>query len=209
MLVSMSSPHEILVALERDYRIAMSKYERAEMAVETIVGVKMLASADQRIQAQKRALKEKMDRLDYLIRSQVDPEWTPHHLTPLHVRRKRPKGSIAKAAYQTLRTASEPMKVRDVSLAIATGLDIDPTDSRAMSRLDATIRDSFQDIVKEGAVEEVAGRPTRWQAQSKPKWAPSNAPVAYASVPVVRGSDLTVATARAVSASSRSSQHQA
>lgn len=204
----MSSKHEILAAHERNYRIAMSHYERAELAVETIIGVKALAKADEAIQARKRVLKEKMQKLDYLIRSQVDPEWTPHHLTPLHVRRKRQKGSIAKAAYQALRKATEPMKVRDVSLAIAPGLNIDPKDSRALSRLDAAIRASFQEAVKDDAVEEVAGRPTRWQVRSKSKWAPTNVPFASSSAPLVRVGDLSVAAARAASASSRSSRRQ-
>ncbi len=204
----MPSPNEIRVKLERDYRIAMSKYERAELAVETIVGLKALAEADAAIQARKRVLKEKMERIDYLIRLQVDPEWTPHHLTPLHVRRKRQKGSIAKAAYQALRKATEPMKVRDVSLAIAPGLNIDPKDSRALSRLDAAIRASFQEAVKDDAVEEVAGRPTRWRVRSKPKWAPTNVLAASASAPLVRVGDLSGAAARAASANSRSSRRQ-
>lgn len=204
----MSSPNEILAAHERSYRICMSHYERAELAVETIIGVKALAKADEAIQARKRVLKEKMQKLDYLIRSQVDPEWTPHHLTPLHVRRKRQKGSIAKAAYQALRKATEPMKVRDVSLAIAPGLNIDAKDSRALSRLDAAIRASFQEAVKDDAVEKVAGRPTRWQVRSKSKWAPTNVPFASASAPLVRVGDLSVAAARAASASSRSSRRQ-
>lgn len=205
----MSSQHEILVALERDYRITMSKYERAELAVETIVGVKALAKADVAIQARKRVLKEKMAKIDYLIRLQVDPEWTSHHLTPLHIRRKRPKGSIAKAAYQALRKATEPMKVRDVSLAIATDLDIDPKDSRALSRLDAAIRASLQEAVNDDAVEEVVGRPTRWRVRSKPKWAPTNVPVASASAPLVRVGDSTGAAVQAVSANSLSSRRRA
>lgn len=204
----MSSKHEILAAQERSYRICMSQYERAELAVETIIGVKALAEADAAIQARKRVLKEKMEKIDYLIRLQVDPEWTPHHLTPLHIRRRRAKGSIAKAAYQALRKATEPMKVRDVSLTIAPGLNIDPKDSRALSRLDAAIRASFQEAIKDDAVEEVAGRPTRWQVRSKSKWAPTNVPFASSSAPLVRAGDLSVAAARAASASSRSSRRQ-
>lgn len=185
----MSSPSEIRIKLERDYRIAMSQYERAELAVETIIGVKALAKADEAIQARKRVLKEKMERLDYLIRLQVDPEWTPHHLTPLHIRRKRPKGSIAKAAYQALRQAAQPMKTREISKTIADQLGVDVGDVRALDKLDNAVRTSMKERVSDGVVEEVDGKPTRWQVQSRPKWVPTNAPVAYASAPLARDAD--------------------
>nr|WP_315053376.1 hypothetical protein [uncultured Brevundimonas sp.] len=92
----MSSRHEIRLALERDYRICLGEYERAEMPTETIIGLKALEKADRAIQARKRVLKEKMEHIDYLLRLQVDAEWTPHHLTPLHPRKPRRRGSIAK-----------------------------------------------------------------------------------------------------------------
>lgn len=120
----MPHTHESLVALERDYRIVMSKYERAELATATIVGVKMVAEADRRIQAEKRVLREKMDKIDYLIRLQVDPEWTPHHLTPLHVRTRKRKGSISKEAYTVWRAATEPLKTREIAHLAASALGV-------------------------------------------------------------------------------------
>lgn len=187
-MAAMSSPHEILVKLERDYRIAMSKYERAELPTETIVGVKMVAAADQRIQAEKRVLKEKMEKIDYLIRLQVDPEWTPHHLTPLHERAPRRRGSISKEAYKVLRAATEPLSTREVALLAAPALGVDPADSRAISRISAAIATSLNDRHDEDAVERLDGRPIRWRARSRPKWVPTNVPVAYASAPLDRAS---------------------
>ena len=154
----MSSSHEIRVALERDYRLALGEYERAEMPTETIVGLKALGEADRRIQARKKVLKEKMERLDNLLRLQVDPEWTPHHLTPLHPRKTRRKGSIAKASYHALRRSSEPMTTREISKTIAGALQIDTTDQRAMNQLDNAVRTSMKERVGDGAVLEIEGQ---------------------------------------------------
>lgn len=203
----MSSPREILKALERDYRLALGEYERAEMPTETIVGMKALAAADRRIQAQKRVLKEKMAKIDYLIRRQVDPEWTPHHLTPLHPRRTRRRGTIAKAAYQALRRSQEPMTVREITYAIAEEIGVSPKDSQSISKLDAAVTSSLKARLEDGVVEKLEGRPTRWRVKSRPKWAPSNAPVAFASAPLVRVGDLPPAAIRAAFASSRQVQH--
>lgn len=197
----MASQHEIRVAHERSYRLALGEYERAEMAIETVVGMKALEAADRRIQARKRVLKERMADLDYLLRSLVDPEWTPYHLTPLQPRKTRRKNSIAKAAYQALRQASEPMKTREISRGIAGRLEVDVSDARALSKLDAAVRTSMKECVKDGVVEELEGQPTRWRVLSKPKWAPSSVPYASASAPLVRVDGLSNADVRALSAS--------
>ncbi|MNS82477.1 hypothetical protein D3C72_1162230 [compost metagenome] len=178
------------------------------MPTETIMGLEALDEADRRIQARKQVLKEKMANLDYLLRLHVDPEWTPYHLTPLHPRKTRRKGSIAKAAYQALRRAAEPMKVRDISIAIAEGLGIDPRENRDLSRLDASVRASLKERVNDGTVVEVEGRPTRWRVLSRPKWTPSIAPSASASAPVVRVDGLSSAQIRALSASIRQVRSQ-
>lgn len=60
---AMTSP--IRAKLEREYRICMSRYERAEIATETMTGVVMIAAAEKRIIAERRVLKEKMEKLDY------------------------------------------------------------------------------------------------------------------------------------------------
>lgn len=197
----MSSRHEIRVALERDYSLALGEYERAEEPAERTVGLKAHAEAARRIEAHKRVLKEKMERLDYLLRLQVDPEWTPYHLEPLYPRKTRRKGSIAKAAYQTLRRSGEPMTTREISKAIAGAMEVDVSDNGAMNKLDNAVRTSMKERVKDGAVLEIEGRPTRWQLVSRPKWAPSAVPYASASAPLVRVDGLSNAAIRAVSAS--------
>lgn len=181
----MASPHEIRVKLERDYRICMSRYERAELATETIVGVKALAAADLRIQAKRRVLKEKMEKLDYLLRLQVDPEWTPHHLTPLHVYERRRKGSISKEAYRVLKASRVPLKTREIAHLVAPALGVDRNDHRAICRISSSISSTLIDRYKEGSVERIDGKPIRWRVPYT-RWSPSNVPVAYASVPVVR-----------------------
>lgn len=197
----MSSPNEIRAALERRYSLALGEYERAEMPTETIVGLKALEAADRRIQARKGVLKEKMEKIAYLLRLQVDPEWTPHHLKPLAPRKTRRKGSIAKAAYQVLRLASRPMKTREISREIAGRLEVDVSDARALNQLDNAVRTSMKERVKDGFVEELEGRPTQWRVLSRPKWAPSNVPYASASAPLVRVDGLLIAEVRALSAS--------
>lgn len=199
----MSSRHEIRVANERRYRLAMGEYERAEQPTEKIVGLKALAEADQAIQARKRVLKERMAHIDYVLRSLVDPLWTPDHLTPLHPRKTRRKGSIAKAAYQTLRRFKEPMTTREISKAIAGAMEVDVSDSRAINQLDNAVRTSMKERVKDGAVMEIEGRPTRWQLVSRPKWTPKVVPYAAASAPLVRVDGLSNAAIRAVSANIR------
>lgn len=199
--MGMSSPNEIRVALERDYRLALGEYERAETPTEVILNLKALDEADRRIQVRKNDLKKKMDSLAYLLRRQVDPLWTPYHLKPLHPRKTRRKGSIAKAAYQALRRASEPMKTREISREIAGLLEVDVSDARALNQLDNAVRTSMKERVKDGAVEELEGRPTQWQVLSRPKWAPSNVPYASASAPLVRVDGLSNAEVRALSAS--------
>lgn len=199
----MSSRHEIRVANERRYRLAMGEYERAEQPTEKIVGLKALAEADQAIQARKRVLKERMAHLDYLLRDLVDPEWTPHHLTPLYPRRTRRKGSIAKASFQALRRSEEPMTTREISKAIAGALEVDVGDNVAINQLDNAVRTSMKERVKDGAVMEIEGRPTRWQLVSRSKWTPKVVPFASASAPLVRVDGLSNAAIRAVSANIR------
>lgn len=204
----MSSSHEIRIALERDYRLALGEYERAEEPAERTVGLKAHAEADRRIQARKKVLKEKMGRLDDLLRIQVDPEWTPYHLKPLHPRKTRRKGSIAKAAYQALRRSTEPMTTREISKTIGGALQVDTTDQRAVNQLDNAVRTSMKERVGDGAVLEVEGRPTRWQKLSRSKWAPTASPYASASAPLVRVAGSSRAGARAAPANSPQVRYQ-
>ncbi len=204
----MSSKNEIRIAHERSYRLALGEYERAEEPTEVIVGLKALAEADQSIQARRRVLRERMVHLDHLLRSLVDPEWTPHHLTPLHPRKTRRKGSIAKAAYQALRRSSEPMTTREISKTIGGALQIDTKDQRAVNQLDNAVRTSMKERVGDGAVLEIEGRPTRWQMLSRSKWAPTASPYASSSAPLVRVAGLSRAGARVLPANSLQVRHQ-
>ncbi len=199
----MPSPNEIRKALERDYCLALGEYERAEWPTEKIVGLKALAEADRRIQARKKVLKEKMERLDYLLRLHVNSLWTPDHLTPLYPRKTRRRGEIAKAAYQALRRLKEPMTTREISKAIAGALEIDVGDNGAINKLDNAVRTSMKERVKDGAVMEIEGCPTRWQLVSRSKWTPKVVPFASASAPLVRVDGLSNAAIRAVSANIR------
>lgn len=180
----MSSPNHIRAKLERDYRICMSRYERAELATETIVGLKALAEADRRIQAERRVLKEKMERLDYLLRLQVDPLWNPDHLTPLHRHRTGRQGAISKAAYRVLKSAIEPMPVRAVARLVAAELGVEATE-REINRLDVAIHGSMKRRLADGEVEKVDGRPTRWRVpNTKSGWV--SPPSLSASAPLRR-----------------------
>ena len=199
----MSSKHEILVQLERDYRICMSRYERAELAVETIVGAKMVAAADHRIQAERRVLKEKMDKIDYLLRSQVDAEWTPDHLTPLHVPKPGRRGEIAKQAFKVLKASAEPMKVREITRAIAPILGVDLTDTRAIDKLHSAVDGSLQRRLQDGEVEKIEGKPTTWRVLYK-KWVWRPAHAAASSVPLRPHAASDANTKRVASASSPS-----
>lgn len=179
----MSRPREILVKLERDYAITMSRYERAELATETLVGLKALEAADRRIQAERKVLQEKMERISYLIRLQVDPEWTPDHIRPLHVPKRERRGEIAKHAFKVLKASSEPMKVREITHAVAPILGVDPKDHRAIDKLHSAVDGSLQRRLAEGEVEKIEGKPTRWRVLCKKwVWRPNHA--AAASVPL-------------------------
>lgn len=196
----MSSPHEIRVALERDYALALGAYETADQAAETIVGLAALTAADKAITARKQVLKEKLGKLDYLLRLQVDPQWTPHHLRPIHPKTGSRRGAIAKAAYRVLKSAKEPMKVREIAHAAADILGVNRTDFRAIDRLDSAIHGTLKKRLAEGAVLTDGGKPTRWSVPDR-KWVHPGVRPVCASVPLKRADDLERATSPAASAS--------
>lgn len=181
----MTSP--IRAKLERDYRICMSRYERAELATETMIGVAMIAAADKRIVAERKVLKEKMEKLDYLLRSQVDALWTPDHLTPLHQHKPGRQGAISKSAYRVLKAAREPMPVRAIARMVAVDLKV-PATEREIARLDAAIHGSMKRRLADGDVEKVEGKPIRWRVPCK-KSAWVSPPSLSASAPLRRAAD--------------------
>lgn len=198
----------ILVKLERDYRICMSRHERAELATETIVGVEMVAAADRRIQAERRVLKEKMEKIDYLIRIQVDPEWTPHHLTPLHVHKPGRQGAISKAAYQVLKASAVALTTREIARLAAPMLGVKLNgNEREIARIDSAIAGTLLKRSKDGMVEIIEGKPRRWLAPRR-EWVSSVVPYAAASVPLSRDDALNPSANRAASANSPPVPHQ-
>lgn len=197
----MSSP--ILVKLEREYAICMSRYERAELAVEPLVGRAMIEAADKRIIAERKVLKEKMDKIDYLIRIQVDPEWTPHHIVPLHAHQKGRQGQISKAAYRVLKAASGPLSTRQIARLVAPmlGVEVDRNENE-ISRIDNAVASALKKRCADGMVELIEGKPRCWLVRRK-KWVSSVVPFAAASVPLVRAGASNPSANRDASASSR------
>jgi hypothetical protein len=197
----MSSVRDIRVKLERDYAIALSRYERAEIAVESVVGLVALEAADKRITAYRQVLKEKMARLSYLLRLQVDPEWTDDHIQPLHERKSRRQGQISRAAYRVLKAARTPLKTHEIAHLVAPSLDVDRTDHRAISKISSAIAGTLTRRWEEGMVERLEGPPIRWAVQPR-KWDPAVIPVAFASAPLVRVAVSSPAPTRGASANS-------
>jgi hypothetical protein len=94
---------EILIAVERHYAVALGKYEVAEHAIEGVVGLKAVIEADARIRVEKKTLKVKMDRITYLIRAQVDPDWEPGHIRPVQPHKCVDRtGPVSRTAYGAL-----------------------------------------------------------------------------------------------------------
>lgn len=161
----MSRP-EVLVALERDYAIALGKYENAERAIETVIGLTAIEAADRRITAEKKILREKMERITGLIRLQVDPEWEPGHIRPIQPRAKSERhGEVSKAAYRVLKSAGGPLRVREIAHLVAPQLGVDSSDYRQINRLDSLISTTLVRREKDGMVFHDGGKPRRWSKE--------------------------------------------
>lgn len=158
----MSRP-EVLVALERDYAIALGKYENAERAIETVIGLAAIEAADRRITAEKKILREKMERITSLIRHQVDPEWDAGHVRPIQPRAKSERhGEVSKAAYRVLKSAGGPLRVREIAHLVAAQLGVDSADYRQINRLDSLISTTLNRRLKDDMVVNDGGAPRRW-----------------------------------------------
>lgn len=180
----MSSRRDIKAKLERDYAIALSRYERADLATQTIVGLKALEEADRRIQAERRVLREKMERISDLLRHQVDPLWTPLHIKPLHTYKRERQGQISKATFRVLKNVREPLRTREIARLVAAELGA-KMEAREISRVETAIRGALKLRLKAGEVEQIAGPPVRWLAVKR-KWRPPSVPYVFASAPLVR-----------------------
>lgn len=159
----MPSTNEIRASLERQYAIALGHFEAAERAVETIVGLKAMIEADARITAEKKKLREKMDRIAHLLRVQVDPDWEPGHIRPIRPRKTvRRQGALSIAAYKALKVAKAPLKTREIANLIAPELGVAPSDYRQINRIDVAVRAALLARAKDGMVVLHEGSPARW-----------------------------------------------
>lgn len=159
----MSSKYEIRVALERDYALALGRYENAERAIETVVGLAAIEAADRRITAEKKILREKMERLTYLLRAQVDPEWDPGSVRPIQPRKTSERqGEISKAAYRVLKSATGPLRVREIAHLVAPQVGIDKADYLQINKLHYAIDGALNRRLKDGMVVHDEGTPKRW-----------------------------------------------
>lgn len=153
----------ILVSLERHYALALGKFEIAEHAIEDVIGLKAVIEADARIQIEKKKLKVKMDRIAYLIRVQVDPDWEPGHIRPIHLRNKsRRQGEVSKAAYRVLKEAPSPLRVREIAHLIAPEVGADNADYIQMNRLASALDSALNRRLEDGMVTHDGGTPKRW-----------------------------------------------
>jgi hypothetical protein len=154
---------EILVSLERHYALALGRYENAERAIEPVVGLKAVVAEDERIQAEKKKLKEKMERITYLIRVQIDPDWEPGHIRPVIPKvNKNRQGKIARAAYKVLKEAKEPLRVREIAHRVAIEMGLEKPDHLQINKLDSAIHGTLTNRLKDGMVVHDGGTPKRW-----------------------------------------------
>lgn len=159
--------YEFLLAAERKYAIALARYEAAEQATETIVGLKALAAADLRIQAERKKLREEMERITVSIRRLCDPDWTPGHIKPLHLRKStRRAGDVSKMAYRIMREQQRMMGSRELAKLVAPRLGVQDAGGKELLKLDVAIRNAFERRVQAGQMVLHEGRPMRWSIRS-------------------------------------------
>ena len=119
-----------------------------------------------------------MEKIIYLLRLQVDPEWTDENIKPLHERRSRAKGQIVQAAYRVLKAARAPLKTYEMARLVTPIVGIERSDSRAISQLSSVIAGTLANRWKEGMVERIDGSIVRWLVRHM-KWQPPSVHVAY------------------------------
>ncbi len=94
----------VLSRLTREYAILRGKFNDAERAVETVVGIRAIREAWIEIESTKRLLKRKMDQIEGTIR-QFDPTFEGERVKPLRPPSptRRAPGSISRPALAALR----------------------------------------------------------------------------------------------------------
>lgn len=153
--------YEFLVAAERRYAIALGHYEVAEYAIETVVGLKALDEADVKIVAKKARLKAEMERIAGTIRRLWDPEWTPGHIRPLHLRKKtRRAGEVSKLTYRVMREEKRPMTTTELAHSVAARLAV--AEGRQITRLGYAIHQALDRRAKAGQIIKEPSKPIRW-----------------------------------------------
>ena len=192
--------------LEREYALLLGRYETAEIATETIVGLAALEAADRKITAEKVRLRDQMDGIAHTIRTQLNSRWQPYHIRALVPSRQK-RGNIAKAAYQALKKAGRPLTATEIAKLIAPPYGVSAEDTRAIAKLHAQITASLEKWVKEGRIQVTRQKPALWSLRA-PVWQPPHAADVFASVPLVRASRSTEATTSGAAASTPSVQHQ-
>lgn len=201
--------HHFLVEAEKQYALALGRLQTVEIATETVVGAKAMERADQRVQAEKKAIQAKLESIQLNIRLLYDPEWTPDHVKPLVPRRPpRRKGEIAKMGYRALKRSNAPLSAWEIADLIADDVGVDATDRRSVAKLADGVAMSLNRRTKEGMVERVEGKPIRWRAPRR-QWVRPNTRVAFASVPLAAAGAASPDTKPAASANSQPSRRPA
>jgi hypothetical protein len=153
--------YQFLVATERKYAIALAKYEVAEHATETLVGLKAIEDADARIQRERAKLKAEMERIAGTIRRLCDPEWTPDHVRPLHLRKMPNRaGEISKLTYRIMR--EEKRSLSSWELAHLVGARLGLRDGDGVRRLAYAIHHALDRRTAAGQVIKEPTKPIRW-----------------------------------------------
>jgi hypothetical protein len=159
---------EILISLERQYAIALGHFEVAEHAIEPVIGLKAVIAEDARIQVEKKKLKLKMERLAHLIKVQVDPDWHPGHIRPIQPRKRSDRrGEVSKAAYRVLKTATTPMRVREIAHLVAAQLGMENPHYTEINKLDSLIHVTLNGRLKDDMVMHDGGTPKRWSVKPR------------------------------------------
>lgn len=156
--------------LERRYARALGNYETIAQGREVIVGRKALEASAARIEEMRRRYMAVMEDAAEKIRQRYQPDWTAGHIKPIYARQgKRPSGQISRLAYSTLRAADRPLSSSEIAKIVAVQIEVDPADHRAISKITATIQNTFQKRVHEGMILRHDGPPMRWSRVPVPE----------------------------------------
>jgi len=158
--------YEFLLAAERKYAIALGRYEVAEHAVETLVGLKAIEEADLRIQRERAKLKTEMERIAGTIRRLSDPDWTPDHIRPLQLLKSpRRAGEVSKLTYRIMREEKPSHTTNELAHKVAAKLGV--ADSRQIARLRSAIHNALDSRATAGQVIKEPTKPIRWSIKPR------------------------------------------